>query len=111
MNQEITVNNNKKNCPVTYTIQLIGGKWKPMIIGILMSGTKRFSELRKEINLITEKMLTQQLRELEKDGIFERKIYAEVPPKVEYKLTSLRFSLKPILDSMLQWGLENMKGK
>ena len=109
MNQEINIKNREKKCPVTYTINLIGGKWKPIIIGILMTGTKRFSELRKEIDLITEKMLTQQLRELEKDGIVDRRIYAEVPPKVEYKLTRLGYSLKPILDSMLQWGLENMK--
>ncbi len=99
-----------KSCPIEHTVNLIGHKWKVLIIRNLMNdGTQRFSELSKEINGISQKMLTQQLKQLEQDGIIDRKVYPEVPPRVEYSLTELGNSLKPILDSMNLWGVEHMK--
>lgn len=91
-------------CPVETTLFLIGDKWKVLILRDLIENTKRFGELKKSIGAISQKMLTQQLREMEEDGLVERKVYAEVPPRVEYSLTEDGFSLKPILDSMLAWG-------
>jgi len=91
-------------CAVEITGSIIGGKWKPMILFFLEGGTKRFGQLRRLIPKTTKKMLTQQLRELERDGIIRRKIYAQVPPKVEYSLTRHGKSLKPILRSMSAWG-------
>lgn len=93
-------------CPVETTLCLIGDKWKVLILRDLIDGTKRFGELKKSIQSISEKVLTQQLRNMEKDGLVSRKVYAEVPPKVEYSLTELGVSLKPILDSMWKWGEE-----
>ncbi len=92
------------NCPVEITLDVIGGKWKVIIIYHLQDGIKRFGELKKSVNGITQKMLTQQLRELEADGIINRKVYAQVPPKVEYSLTDYGYTLKPILALMCQWG-------
>jgi DNA-binding HxlR family transcriptional regulator len=91
-------------CPVTNTMAVIGGKWKPIIMWIIRDGSKRFGEIKKLIPAITQKMLTQQLRELEFDGIIHREIYAVVPPKVEYSLTELGHTLVPILDAMAEWG-------
>lgn len=91
-------------CPVTTTLSVIGGKWKPIILWIIRDETKRFGEIKKLIPSITQKMLTQQLRELEDDGIIVRKVYAVVPPKVEYSLTDYGRSLMPIMDAMAQWG-------
>lgn len=91
-------------CPVETTLVLIGDKWKVLILRDLMDGTKRFGELQKLISSISQKMLTQQLRGMEEDGLVERKVYAEVPPRVEYSLTETGMSLKPILDSMWAWG-------
>ncbi len=99
-----------KSCPIEHTVNLIGHKWKVLIIRNLMNnGTQRFSELSKGIHGISQKMLTQQLRQLETDGIIDRKVYPEVPPKVEYSLTELGNSLKPILEAMNLWGTEHMK--
>ena len=92
-------------CPAEATIGVIGGRWKVPIIWHLFSGTKRFSELRRAMPDVTQKMLTQQLRELEADGIVNRKVYAEVPPKVEYSLTDAGASLKPVIDAMCKWGV------
>ncbi|MFN7119659.1 MAG: winged helix-turn-helix transcriptional regulator [Saprospiraceae bacterium] len=100
-----------EQCPVTYTLGLIGGRWKPIILWNLTQETRRFGELKRQIPMITEKMLTQQLRELEKDGLIRRKVYPEVPPRVEYSLTKLGESLRPVLDSILQWGVNNMPVK
>jgi DNA-binding HxlR family transcriptional regulator len=97
-------------CSVELTIQLIGGKWKPIILYHLGTrGTHRFGELRRTIPNITQKMLTQQLRELERDGIIERKVYPEVPPKVEYSLSTTGHSLMPILKQLCQWGKDYEK--
>lgn len=96
-------------CPVEITLLLIGDKWKVLILRELISGTKRFGELKKNIGSISQKVLTQQLRSMEEDGLVIRKVYAEVPPKVEYSLTDDGYSLKPILDSMVQWGKQYKK--
>lgn len=91
-------------CPVETTLSLIGDKWKVLILRDLMPGTKRFGELKRSVGNVTQKVLTAQLRDMEKNGLVIRKVYAEVPPKVEYSLTDLGKSLKPILDSMWNWG-------
>ncbi len=91
-------------CPVEITMGLIGDKWKVLIIRDLLTGTKRFGELKKSLNGITQKVLTNNLREMESSGLVNRKVYAEVPPRVEYSLTETGWSLKPILDSMVVWG-------
>lgn len=98
------MSNNHCFCPVEHALSVIGGKWKTLIIWHLNDRTKRFGELKKEIPLITQKMLTQQLRELEADGVVSRKVYAEVPPKVEYSLTELGKSLGPVMQAMCDWG-------
>ena len=99
-------NNSKKlpDCPVETTLTLIGDKWKVLILRDLMPGTKRFGELKKSIGSVSQKVLTAQLRDMEQSGLVRRKVYAEVPPRVEYSLTELGQSLKPILDAMWNWG-------
>lgn len=89
---------------VQTTLKVLGGKWKPPILFLLSSGTWRFGELKKNISGITQKMLTQELREMEADGLVLRKVFTVVPPKVEYSLTSYGKSLEPILKSMSEWG-------
>lgn len=91
-------------CPIGTAINIIGGKWKIPILYTLREGTLRFNELQKALPTVTQKMLTQQLREMESDGLVSRKIYAEVPPKVEYTITELGQKLEPILDSLCGWG-------
>lgn len=91
-------------CPVETTLMLIGDKWKVLILRDLMPGTKRFGELKKSIGSISQKVLTAQLRDMEDKGLVHRKVYAEVPPRVDYTLTELGRSLKPILDAMQNWG-------
>jgi DNA-binding HxlR family transcriptional regulator len=92
------------NCPVTLTTRIIGGKWKPSILFYLEGKVRRFNELQKLLVGPTKKMLTQQLRELERDDLVHRKVYAEVPPRVEYSLTKHGESLRPILRLMSTWG-------
>lgn len=91
-------------CPVETTLSLIGDKWKVLILRDLMPGTKRFGELKRSIGSVTQKVLTAQLRAMEESGLVTRKVYAEVPPRVEYTLTEAGYSLKPILDAMWNWG-------
>lgn len=98
-------------CPVEITMGLIGDKWKILIIRDLLTGTKRFGELKKSLSGITQKVLTNNLRQMESSGLVLRKVYAEVPPKVEYSLSDTGLSLKPILDSMVQWGNEYRKSR
>lgn len=97
-------------CPVETTLMLIGDKWKVLILRDLMPGTKRFGELKKSIGSVSQKVLTAQLRDMEEKGLISRKVYAEVPPRVEYSLTELGKSLSPILDAMREWG-ENYKAQ
>lgn len=91
-------------CPVETTLSLIGDKWKVLILRDLMPGTKRFGELKKSIGSVSQKVLTAQLRDMESNGLVTRTVYPEVPPRVEYPLTALGRSLKPILDAMWNWG-------
>lgn len=95
-------------CPVETTLMLISNRWKVIILRDLMPGTKRFGELKKSIGCISQKVLTANLRDMEEKGLLSRKVYAEVPPHVEYTLTDLGYSLKPVLDAMWKWG-ENYK--
>ncbi|QYR63436.1 winged helix-turn-helix transcriptional regulator [Fusobacterium animalis] len=91
-------------CPVELTLLLISNKWKVLIIRDLLDGTKRFSELKKSINNISQKVLTSNLREMEENDLLTRKVYPEVPPRVEYTLTDIGYSLKTLLDDMDKWG-------
>lgn len=91
-------------CPVETTLTLIGDKWKVLILRDLLTGTKRFGELKKSLGSVSQKVLTAQLRDMEESGLVNRKVYAEVPPRVEYSLTVLGKSLNPILDAMKCWG-------
>lgn len=93
-----------KECPINAAITVIGGKWKIPILYSLRTGVMRFSALQRALPDVTQKMLTQQLRELEKDGLVARKVYAEVPPRVEYSVTPLAKDLEPILDQLCNWG-------
>ena len=95
-------------CPVETTLTLISDKWKVLILRDLLTGTKQFGELRKSIGTVSQKVLTSQLRQMEESGLLTRKVYAEVPPRVEYTLTELGYSLRPIMDAMWAWG-ENYK--
>jgi len=95
------------NCGMSYTLTAIGGRWKPAILFRLCKGKMRYSELRDAIPQVTERMLVLQLRELEKDGLIKRIVYAEVPPRVEYELTDKGHSLRPILKSLSDWGEEH----
>jgi DNA-binding HxlR family transcriptional regulator len=95
-------------CSVEATISLIDGKWKCVILFHLLGGTVRFNEIRRRIPGVTQRMLTNQLRELEADGLIERKVYAQVPPKVEYSLSPLGHSLEPVLFALRVWGDANL---
>ena len=97
-------------CPVETTLMLISDRWKVLIIRDLLDGTKRFGELKRSVGNISQKVLTANLRAMEESGLLTRKVYPEVPPRVEYTLTETGYSLKPILDAMLVWG-ENYKKK
>lgn len=97
---------NLPHCPVEVTLSLIGNRWKCLILRDLLSGTKRFGELKKSVEGITQKVLTSNLREMEANDLLLRKVYAEVPPRVEYTLTETGMSLRPILEAMFIWGNE-----
>lgn len=100
---------NLPDCPVETTLSLISSRWTVLIIRELLTGTKRFNELKKSINNISQKVLTSNLRNLEENGLIERTVYAEVPPRVEYSLTETGLSLKPILDALWDWGMNYKK--
>lgn len=98
-------------CPVATTVQLIGNKWKLLILrNLIYNGTQRFGDFLKTIPAISKKVLTDDLRALESDGIINREVFAEVPPRVEYSLSPLGLSLKPVLDAMFDWGTEYKAG-
>jgi DNA-binding HxlR family transcriptional regulator len=99
----------RASCAVERTLEVIGGRWKVLILRELLVGVKRFGQLHRALHGITQKMLTQQLREMEDDGIIHREVYLQVPPKVEYSLTPLGESLKPILDAMHEWGNRHLE--
>ncbi len=101
----------KINCPVTATLELIGGKWKTIILYSLSSSTKRFGEIAVRIPNISRKVLTEQLKELENDGLILREHYKEIPPRVEYSLTDLGKSLSPVFHELEIWGTENVLNK
>lgn len=106
-------------CPIETTLKMLGCKWKVLIIRELLTGTKRFGELKRAVTGITQKVLTSKLREMEELGLLEREVYPQIPPKVEYTLTDIGYSLRPVLESLKCWGkdykrytklLERMKG-
>jgi DNA-binding HxlR family transcriptional regulator len=97
-------------CPIEALMDAVGGKWKPVILYYLLGGTRRFGELRRLVPGVSQRMLTQHLRELEADGIVHREVYKEVPPKVEYSLTELGRTLEPVLVQMNAWAEEHMVG-
>lgn len=101
---ELILKGKKFNSSVEISLDVIGGKWKMLIIWRLKDGSKRYGEIRKSLPKVTHKMLTQQLRELEQDEILNRKVYPEVPPKVEYSLTLLGESVIPVIDMLREWG-------
>lgn len=98
-----------KACPVEAALEVIGGKWKGIILYHLLDGEMRFSELKRQVGSVTQRMLTKQLRELENDGLITRNVYAVVPPKVEYSLTEKGHTLDPILIALRDWGHEHVK--
>lgn len=93
-----------QNCPVTQTLNIIGGKWKPVILTRIRMGINRFGLMQRSIPTISKQMLTAQLRELEEDGLVDRKVFAEVPPRVEYTVTKRGAEVFPILEAMAKWG-------
>ena len=96
-------------CPVETTLMIISDKWKVLILRDLMNGTMRFGELKKSIGHVSQKVLTAQLRDMEEKGLLTRKVYAEVPPRVEYTLTETGYSLKLVLDALRVWGEQYME--
>lgn len=109
MRKENSTNSLNRNalrmqCGMAFTLSLIGGRWKPSILCQLLRGKMRYSELRKQLPDVSERMLVLQLRELENDGLIRRLVYAEVPPRVEYEMTEAGISMKPVLNSMSEWG-------
>lgn len=102
--------NKLPDCPVETTLTLISSKWKVLILRDLLTGTKRFGELKRSVGNVSQKVLTAQLRQMEESGLLTRTVYPEVPPRVEYSLTELGYSLKPILDAMWEWG-ENYRAQ
>ncbi len=93
-------------CPVETTLLLISDKWKALILRDLLNGTMRFSELRRSVGNVSQKVLTSNLRQMERDGLVHREVYPEVPPRVEYSLTDTGMSLKPVIEAMREWGIQ-----
>ncbi len=107
MKTEPLTPDNGESCPVTRCLSVIGGKWKPVILFSVAHGVNRFGAMRRAIPAVTKQMLTQQLRELEADGVLHREIFAEIPPRVEYSLTEKGRTLLPVIEAMRAWGSEN----
>ncbi len=103
-----TVKSNEFNCPVTATLEIIGGKWKPIILYCLVARKRRFGEIAVRIPQISRKVLTEQLKELEHDGLISRERFKEIPPRVEYALTELGESLSPVFQAMENWGNQHI---
>lgn len=103
------MSNELPDCPVETTLLLISDRWKVLILRDLMDGTKRFGELKKSIGNVSQKVLTSNLRSMEESGLLTRKVFAEVPPRVEYSLTETGYSLKSVLDTMTDWGIQYKK--
>ena len=103
--------NGNERCTITTTLDVLGGKWKIVILWHLIDGTRRFNEIKHLVNGVTHKMLAQQLRELEADGLIQRKVYAQVPPRVEYSLTAYGNTLIPVLNAMSKWGHEHLQSQ
>jgi DNA-binding HxlR family transcriptional regulator len=99
----------RESCPVTAAVDVIGGRWKPLIVFYLLDGTQRFAELRRSLGGVAQQILSRNLRELEADGLVHREVFAEVPPRVEYSLTPLGRSLEPIVDLMIDWGARYLR--
>ena len=108
-----TINRNRMvgDCGMSFTLSLIGGRWKPCILWRLVPGKLRYNELRRSMPDVSERMLILQLRELEKDGLIRRIVYAEVPPRVEYELTAEGNSIKPVLQVLSDWGVKRVQKK
>ncbi|MEX3015532.1 winged helix-turn-helix transcriptional regulator [Gymnodinialimonas hymeniacidonis] len=106
--EPLAPNPDVKGCPVTYCLSVIGGKWKPVILFCIANGVDRFGAMQRSVPGITKQMLTKQLRELEADGLISRKVYAEVPPRVDYALTDVGRTVLPIIEQMEAWGKANM---
>ncbi len=102
--RKLSPSSDKVCCPATETLRVLSGRWKVPIVWFLFDGTLRFSALRRELLPVTPKMLAQQLRELERDGIVLRRVYPQVPPKVEYSLTPTGRTLRPVVEAMCRWG-------
>ena len=110
MEKNRTITQKNPNCSsVKTTLDVIGGKWKPLIMFLLVKKTMRFSQLQKSIVVITQKMLAQQLRELESDGLVKRQVFPQIPPKVEYSITKYGKTLIPVLETMHKWGKNHKK--
>lgn len=99
------------NCPAEITLQVIGGRWKVLLLYQLFQGVKRFGQLQRALTGISQKMLTQQLREMERDGLLAREVFPQIPPRVEYSLTPRGESLRPVIEAMCQWGALLRDGK
>ena len=109
MKTEPLTPNPTTRCPVTHCLSVIGGKWKPVILYCVSNGVNRFGAMGHEAPGVTKQMLTQQLRELEADGLLDRKVFAEVPPRVEYSLTDRGRSILPVITAMRDWGAGDLK--
>lgn len=107
---EVLLENGLPACPVATTLTMVGNRWRPQILRELLSGTKRFGELQRALGGVSQKVLTQNLRDLEEAGVLTRTAYPEVPPRVEYELTELGFTLEPVIDAMWRWGVAYQGG-
>lgn len=111
MKTELMVPDKDKNCPVTHCLSAIGGKWKPLLLFCIINGVDRFGAMQRAIPAITKQMLTQQLRELEADGLISRTVFPQVPPRVDYALTERGRTILPVIDAMRNWGTLDLKNQ